>query len=536
MNFFARSAMGVPGLKECPIPSLRRIQVLALILLGSFAIGSRAAAPALNDVRSYLYLMFSQTNSPVIYESIRAAPHDLIILGTQANDPPLDRSQADPGGNKIILGYANLTLCATWQNPGLFIAGTPPAWFGNQDPDWPGSYSVQFWNPAWLPELAARIEKLIADGYDGVFLDTAGGDSAWMPGNSHGNPVFPNASHDLSTLLLNLRAYVQSKGLAKPFYMMPNGPLGVAQNYPAALSAVDAIFVENVYFNSTGANGLTSVENSPAAISFLESVVARVYGSAGIPVFGNDYPQPTTDRALGLRTFLLQSKLDWVPAVVDPLAMVRTVADGPHMLRATAGNPLVTGTPGVVNYLSGGSANPALMIAGNQGDYFIGGRGANTIAGGIGNDTIYPHPQKAVLQQTAKLALGSIVVGSHPVPKVSVLLNGSVAVPPTAITAAHPNTQELSFTVPRGTTVSSVVLQVSDANFVDRRTTRTCRSRSSPTGARRSTCQRPSSPMATAARRERIRKMARSRFQPLPFPPPRPGRKGTQAPSMAGRA
>lgn len=156
-----------------------RLRLAVLIAFAAFA-GSTHAAPALRDVRSFLYLVFSGTNSPGIYDSIRAAPHDMIILGIQANDQPLDRNRADPGSTKLIMGYANLSLAASWHNPSLFASGVLPSWFGNQDPDWPGTYSVQYWNPAWFLELQSRIDRLITEGYDGVLLDSATGDYAWM--------------------------------------------------------------------------------------------------------------------------------------------------------------------------------------------------------------------------------------------------------------------------------------------------------------------------------------------------------------------
>jgi endo-alpha-1,4-polygalactosaminidase (GH114 family) len=441
----------------------------ALALATVQAIVSPAhAAPALEDVRSYLYLVFSQTRSPGIYDAIRAAPHDMIILGVQHGDPPLDRALADPAGRKLILGYANLTLGATWQNPDLFVNGAPPSWFGNQDPDWPANYSVQFWNPGWLDELTKRIDVLIADGYDGVLLDSASGDFAWTPGNPYGNPVYPSASRDLGTLLIKLKAHVQAKRLAKPFYIVPNDPIGVAQNYPAALSALDGIFAENLYFNSTGVGGLnTSIERSADLIHWIENNAGRIYGTLGIPIFGNDYPQPVTNRALALKSFLLHNKFGWVPSVVKAEAMVDTIASGPHMFMATPGNPVAIGTPTLVNYLAGGKANPATLVGGQRGDYFIGGQGVNIITAGAGDDVIYPHPRRAVLQQTLRLTLQSIVVGNRPTPKVSVLLNGSVKVPTTTITALQPATQDVVFDVPRGQAVTSVVLIVTDAEYID---------------------------------------------------------------------
>jgi len=426
------------------------------------------AAPTLQQVRSYLYLVFSQTNSPGIYENIRAAPHDMVILGVQANDPPLDRAQADPAGSKLIVGYTSLTLGSTWGTPNLFgPGGVPPVWFGNQDPDWPGTYSVQYWNPAWLEDLKAHVDKLIAEGYDGVFLDTANGDIGWQPGNRHGNPVFPNASHDLGTLLLNLKAYIQTKALAKPFYMIPNGPLGVAQAYPEALAAVDGIFSENLYFMANGVDGMVTKETPPGTDAWLQSTAVPAYGALGVPIFGNDYPEPTTDSALSLRTFLTYVKFGWIPSVVDGQSMVQTIATGPHMYTAVSGNPTVTGTRSLVNYISGGKTNAAVLTGGDQGDYFVGGPGSNTIIGGAGDDTIYPHPQRAVLQQSMKLTLAATIVGNRPTPKISVIVNGSILVPPTAVTAIQPASQDLSFELPRGTTISSFVLRVSDAEYID---------------------------------------------------------------------
>ena len=45
-----------------------------------------------------------------------------------------------------------------------------PDWIVQSDPDWPGNYYVKFWDPAWQNILYAYLDRILAAGFDGVYL------------------------------------------------------------------------------------------------------------------------------------------------------------------------------------------------------------------------------------------------------------------------------------------------------------------------------------------------------------------------------
>jgi cysteinyl-tRNA synthetase len=46
-----------------------------------------------------------------------------------------------------------------------------PSWLGHENPDWPGNYKVKYWDPAWQKIVFEYVDKIAAQGFDGVYLD-----------------------------------------------------------------------------------------------------------------------------------------------------------------------------------------------------------------------------------------------------------------------------------------------------------------------------------------------------------------------------
>lgn len=46
-----------------------------------------------------------------------------------------------------------------------------PSWLDIENPDWPGNYKVLYWDPSWQEIIFAYLDKIIAQGFDGVYLD-----------------------------------------------------------------------------------------------------------------------------------------------------------------------------------------------------------------------------------------------------------------------------------------------------------------------------------------------------------------------------
>jgi uncharacterized protein (TIGR01370 family) len=85
------------------------------------------------------------------------------------------------GGARPVLGYINLSEIETYrdywvemasargEDPGASVLDPPPVWFGALTTA--GEQLAAFWTPEWEAILKERVDRLLALGLDGVFLD-----------------------------------------------------------------------------------------------------------------------------------------------------------------------------------------------------------------------------------------------------------------------------------------------------------------------------------------------------------------------------
>lgn len=122
---------------------------------------------------------------------IAAADVDLAVIdfrpdplfGTEwpFDRPDVQRMQARPGGRKkLLLAYMSIGEAEDyrwyWQRAWSDKAARP-SWIADENTRWPGNFPVAFNAPAWRSILFGRAEsyldRIIAAGFDGVYLDRA---------------------------------------------------------------------------------------------------------------------------------------------------------------------------------------------------------------------------------------------------------------------------------------------------------------------------------------------------------------------------
>lgn len=117
--------------------------------------------------------------------AIAASPADLAVL-----DPTVDGSWSEAwpaaevaamqrrpdGGRRVLLAYLSIGEAEDYRDywrPEW--SASPPAWLGEENPDWPGNYTVRYWEPGWqaciLGAPDAPLDRILAAGWDGVYLD-----------------------------------------------------------------------------------------------------------------------------------------------------------------------------------------------------------------------------------------------------------------------------------------------------------------------------------------------------------------------------
>jgi uncharacterized protein (TIGR01370 family) len=428
-------------------------------------------------VQSFEFLQGTGLTTPGIYSEVANSSADMIFLGGGFIDGALNRTAADPTGSKLIFGYLDVAEASAQLYPNLFSPGPVPTWFGQPNVAFTNLYSVQYWNPAWQAILYSNIDQIIANGYDGVFLDGLLGDQEWEAGNYLGNPVYADATQAMAQLLTSIRNYVSTKYPSQKFYLIGNNPITLAMQYPATLNSLDLISNETLYWLGSKAPGMgliTSYQGITAA-TFTMNVIAPIYKSSGVPVIGNDYPNPTSNSPAVFSSFDFYNSLGWVSSVQNGTVNNTILSTGPFLFTATPANPSVTGTPNFVNFITGGSAPNATLVGGNQGDYFIGGPGQNTITAGPGVNTIYAHPRSAGDKNKLVIDLSSLITGTATTPSASISVNGKVVVPSTPITAVYlTSTQEFVIDTTNMTPITSVIITGSNAAYVDANNNSSC--------------------------------------------------------------
>lgn len=122
---------------------------------------------------------------------IAALDEDLVVIDyapDRVYGVELPFSQADvarmrtrtDGGRKLLLAYLSIGEAEryrTYWNNAWYDAATRPHWLLDANPQWDGNFPVRFWDPQWQAIVfgshEAYLDRILAAGFDGVYLDRA---------------------------------------------------------------------------------------------------------------------------------------------------------------------------------------------------------------------------------------------------------------------------------------------------------------------------------------------------------------------------
>jgi cysteine--tRNA ligase len=139
---------------------------------------------SLGDVRNFIALLNpARFRSKEDYiEKLRRTDYDLLIIDLVYNDAPLTKEDVEAlkvkanGGRRLVFAYMSVGEAEDYRiywkdewNKHL------PVWIDEMNDDWEGNYKVRYWTRAWQDLLYGSadgyLDKIIAAGFDGAFLD-----------------------------------------------------------------------------------------------------------------------------------------------------------------------------------------------------------------------------------------------------------------------------------------------------------------------------------------------------------------------------
>lgn len=123
-------------------------------------------------IQSFAYVIDGAQIEDIANSGFDACIIDYSFDGTEAGK--YTKEQINQLKNRQIIPIAYLSIGEaenyrfywnnTWYND-------PPAWLGQENPNWEGNYSVKFWDEAWQTIIYEYIDKILEQGFKAIMLD-----------------------------------------------------------------------------------------------------------------------------------------------------------------------------------------------------------------------------------------------------------------------------------------------------------------------------------------------------------------------------
>ncbi len=306
-------------------------------------------------------------------------------------------------GSALLLGYFSIGEAETYRD---YFSTIPAEAIGPENPQWPGNYEVAFWTQAWRDVATAYIDRVIAAGFDGIYLDVVDEyQQAWARANAPGGAA--GAEQAMADLVAYLADYAHAK--VPGFKIWANNAEELLAN-DTYFSHIDGMFKENLFYTDSGA--LQVASETKASLELLQSAI-----DAGKDVIAIEYVSSTAkvsdviDKAgaNGIGYYTADIELDGISYTgVLPGQIIHSDGASPNLyLSGGAAANLLIGREGN-DTLEGRSGNDTLYgSAGN--DKLMGGTGADAMLGGSGNDAYYVNTVSDAVYETATRGAGDSV-------------------------------------------------------------------------------------------------------------------------------
>jgi cysteinyl-tRNA synthetase len=192
-------------------------------------------------------------------QTLAACERDWIVLDANFSSPgaPWNTNdiafiRAGKSGRKVI-AYLSIGEAGDYRDYWQTMWRTnPPAFLLAENPQWKGDYRVKYWRGDWQKIILADVDKIIAAGFDGVYLDIVDGFETFEQDGKNfiDDRVNPETKQTYRRDMVDWVKAVAARARAKnsaALVIPQNGTQLLA--HPDFLGAVDAVGVEDLFTN-----------------------------------------------------------------------------------------------------------------------------------------------------------------------------------------------------------------------------------------------------------------------------------------------
>lgn len=342
--------------------------------------------------------------------AIAAAPVDIKVVEIYNDNGQLfSASQvAQMGGgpgNGTVLGYFSIGEAENYRD---YFNGLSAGTVGPQDPSWPGNFYVKYWTDEWANVCKTYIDRMIAQGYDGIYFDVVDvAERSWARNNDPSG----DSRGDMIRLVQELADYAHAKVPGFKIWVNTSGAEPMLNN-PAFVAAVDGSLEEELFYQDNGStqraadvqfnldllHKLTAAGKPVIAVEYVtgSAKVQDVHNKAAAAGIGSYVAKPDLElNGVDTEGFAGLPPPEYTtdpnpppppppPPPDDPTNIVIPASETDTVVNAS--NVTITATAGDHMLFIGGTNDKATLTGGTESVQAY--QGHNTIITGAGNDTI----------------------------------------------------------------------------------------------------------------------------------------------------
>ena len=159
-----------------------------------------------------------------------------------------------------------------------------PDWLGRENPDWKENFKVKYWDPAWQRIVISYLDRIIDQGFDGIYMDIVDGCWYWgtdasRMGESEQLADAGEAANRMIEFVMALANHSRNVRGRQDFILCPQNGTEIIrkadlESVDAYLDAIDAVGVEDTFFFGRRAENNRYMPQE-RVIANLEEFVAR---------------------------------------------------------------------------------------------------------------------------------------------------------------------------------------------------------------------------------------------------------------------
>ncbi len=209
-------------------------------------------------------------------DAIGASNYDLVVIDYSADGSDDEAFSADDvdtmrGANdKLVISYMSIGEAEDYR----YYFDADADYIDEENPEWPGNYKVHYWEDAWQEVILGYVDKLIAAGFDGAYLDIIDGYEYYGPGGDSGEER-DTAADDMAAFVIRIAEYARESD--ENFLIFPQNGAGIindAADPDAYFTAIDGIGAEDTFYFGDEEND-NDLDPQDATIENLDAFVAQ---------------------------------------------------------------------------------------------------------------------------------------------------------------------------------------------------------------------------------------------------------------------